>query len=337
MPYQNDMSTLADVVSPAYASMQAGIQNDAANQQQELMNQKAQAQLPYAGPMAQAELEGKQAGTAQTQAQTQGLNLGNLFTQQTQPSKVAATNSENQLKLTTDQAQGLTQVGQIAGQIAGMMDNVPPAARPAAMQQVLKSYGIDNSKIPPELMSGDPDMLRNVSQKMIQASGQFQTQMALEQQKGVNQQGVAQIEGQYHLAGAQATADARKYAADQKRVIDQMKQTVDQGITTLTMRIGSPQEQPDDKARLKVLMEQQAQVKQLQAQNMSQLTGMGVPVSPAINFGGNAGGGGAAPSGPAPDADATKQAATQAFGSYEPDKFIYGINPKNGKFARAPK
>jgi len=31
MPYQNDMSTLADVVSPAYAAQQMGIQNDTAN------------------------------------------------------------------------------------------------------------------------------------------------------------------------------------------------------------------------------------------------------------------------------------------------------------------
>lgn len=339
--YQNDLSTLSQVVSPAYAAQQAGIQNDAANQEQQLANQKAAAELPFAAQKEQAGIGLTTAQAGNLNAEAQKTGLANMFTQQTQPGSIAAANAKSNTEVTQEHLNSISQLGQLAGAVAQQMDSVPAPARPAAMQHLLSTMGVNQDQLQQSglgsLMSGDPDQLRQFSQQAIQASASFQQQSALESQKAQAHQNVATTEGQYHLASAQASADARKYAADQKRVIDQMKQTVDQSIAQLTQRIGSPNEQPGDKERLQFLAQQQAQVRQLQAQNMSQLTGMGMPATPSLNIGGGGGQPHQAPSGPAPNADATKQAATQAFGSYEPDKYEYGINPQTGKFARRPK
>ena len=46
MPYQNDLMSLADVVSPAYAAGQGMQQEDLANQKQQLENERFAGQNP---------------------------------------------------------------------------------------------------------------------------------------------------------------------------------------------------------------------------------------------------------------------------------------------------
>src|SRR5579859_6268292 len=115
MPYQNDMSSLADIVGPAYAAQQAGIQNDAANQIEAAKAQVAQGTVqPEIEKAGLANLF-TQAQTAQQQAQTQGTTLGNIQKAGTLGSDIAATNVGNQLKISQDQVQKLNTLGQMAG------------------------------------------------------------------------------------------------------------------------------------------------------------------------------------------------------------------------------
>lgn len=339
MPYQNDLATLAQVVSPVDAAVQAGIQNSQANEAGSLENQKAAAALPYVGPKAAADVANTQATTASTQATTQGTNLKNLFTQQTQPGEIAATNAGSQVKVTQAHLDSVNQLGQLAGSVASTMDNVPAPARAAAMAQLLQQQGVNVEQLKgtalEPLLSGDPDMLRQFSQQAIQSSASFQTQMALEEKKAQTQENVANTQGTAHVQAAQASADARRYAADQKRVIDQLKQTTDQAVAQLTSRIGTPQEQPGDKERLQFLADQQRQVHQLAAQNTQQLLQMQTN-APTLNIGSgtpapSGGGQPAAVGGPA-----LGEAAKASFGAYEPDKFDYRVGP-NGNLQRKPK
>lgn len=327
MPYQNNMGTLADVVSPAYAALQAGIQNDAANQQQQLENEKAQAALPFVGPRAQADLAAVQANTGETQARTQGLGLANQFTQQTQPGKVAATNTGNAALQTAEQAKNLGSIGQIAGQVAGMMDGVPPPARPAAFAQVLKSYGVDASHLPQEFLTGDPDLLRNFSQKAIQASAEFQTQTGIQEQKNQGSLAVAQTGAESRVRTAELNAQARQQVAEINRQAKIQSQTFEQAAVEAEKR--------GDHAGAQKFYQAAQNIRQYAAQTTASLIGQNVP-NPG--FGGGEGGAPSSGGGqPAPAAGpALNEAAKASFGAYEPDKYDYRVGP-NGNLQRKPK
>src|SRR5712664_3268678 len=194
MPYQNDLSTLADVISPAYAAQQAGIQNDQANQEQAMKNQVYQQQMPALEKQPGLENVFKQAQTGLTQGQGMAAQATGLKDLATLPSGIQAGVAGNQAQLTADHAKQLGSLGQMAGQVAGIMDGVPQAARPAMMQQILKSNNIDPQSMGP-LLSGDPDMLRQVSQKMIGMSSDFQTKSMEANTRGAYEENVAGISG----------------------------------------------------------------------------------------------------------------------------------------------
>jgi hypothetical protein len=286
MPYQNDANTLADIVSPVDAAVQMGQQNQMANQAEQMKNQVYQQQMPALGQQPGLENLFKQAQTASTDASTQGQTLRNIGEAGTLGSSINATNSGNQLKVSTDQLTKMNQLGQMANALAGQMDNVPAAARPAAMQQIVSKYGLDPQQLG-NLMNGDPSLLRQTSQALIQGSAGYQEQML----KNTGQSNVAQIGASSREDVAQTRAQAQQYVADQKRQVDQMKVNIDQQIAALTGRIGTAQEQPGDKDRLNFLSQQQLQVKQMQAQTTQALLGMSgtpgqAPTAPQLNIGG---------------------------------------------------
>lgn len=233
MPYQNDMSTLAQIVSPAYAAQQAGMQNDLANESSALANAKSAALLPYAPMQAAANVGSTQANTELTNQQATGAGLKNLFTAQTMPGDVGATNAGNQQKMTASQFSNIQTVAQGMGQVAGMLDNVPPPARPAALQQILHSMGIDPQKIPEPLLSGDPDVLRQVSSSMIQQSSGFQTEMAVQGKKNEGSLAVAQTGADARVSAAEASANARIQAANIARQMHEQQQTFEQAAVRL--------------------------------------------------------------------------------------------------------
>lgn len=232
MPYMNDMSTLADVVGPAYAAQQIGMQNAQGNQEADIKNQVLAGQAPAEIQKPGLQNLFTQAQTAAQDATTQGTQLGNLEKAGTLGSSINATNAGNQVKLTQDQAQKLSTLGQMAGQIAGYMDNVPQPARPAMMQQLAQQYGLDLNKMP-GIESGDPDVLRSVSQKMVQMSAPYQTGMAEQTLKNQGAADVAGISGNARISAAEASANARIQAANITKQMHEQQQTFEQAAVRL--------------------------------------------------------------------------------------------------------
>lgn len=293
MPYQNDMQTLANVVSPAYAAMQAGIQNDTANDKAAMENQQYAGQMP--AEIAKPGLQNlfTQAQTGQVGAMTDKLNLENQLTGATMPGTIGATNSGNQAKMTASQAQSMGNLGTIAGQVAAMMDNVPAAARPAAMQSVLAKYGVDPSKLPPQFMSGDPDMLRQASASMIQASSGYKTAMDETNAKVQGSVDVANIGADARVTAAEQAAGARLQAAQVAAQAKQMSQNFEQAAVAAE-RAGN-----HDLARQ--YYQASINTKAMAAQNTAGLLNMQVP-DPGFGAGGGSGGQPQAPAGNTPNA-----------------------------------
>lgn len=307
MPYQNDLSTLAQVVSPAYAAQQAGIQNDAANQQQELANQKAAAQLPYAGPEAAANLAQTQANTGLVNNQATGVGLRNMFTAQTQPGEVAATNAGNQVKVSSDHLQSISQLGQLAGLVAQQMDGVPAPARPAAMQQLLTKFGANPQDLQQAglggLLSGDPNQLRQFSQGAIQASADYQTKMA---ETGLKEAGAtdrANITSDARVQSAQLAAQARMQAAQIQRQAKEQSQTFEQAAVAA--------EKSGDHAAAQRYYQAAQNIRQMAAQTTATLVGQQAP-NPGFDQGGGGSNNPSTPSAPPANAPAPSQADIEA-------------------------
>lgn len=212
MPYQNDLMSLADIVSPAYAAGQGMQQEDLANQKQQLENERYAGQNPaeIAAPglknLFQQQQTATQTGLAQ-QAQAKGTEEQALL-----PGTIKAGQAGLETKYGAEKIQQFQQMGMIANQAAGMMDNVPEAARPAAMAQLAQKYGIDPQALGP-LANGNPDNLRNFSQKLIQGSQEYQTKY-MEQQAATERTGMA-VSGRQQAA--EISADARRAVADIQR------------------------------------------------------------------------------------------------------------------------
>ncbi len=331
MPYINDQQTLAQVVSPVDAAAQMGIQNSIANQEAQTKQDILQQQAPDLAQQPGLENLFKKAQTGYEQGMGMQSQAKGLVDMAAAPSGAEAQIAGNQLKLTTDQAQKLTTVGQMAGQIAGIMDGVPAPARPAMMQQIMAQYHLNPETLGP-LASGDPDMLRNVSQKMIQASSGFQQTMAEKELENQGRENVANITSAGRVQSAETMANARIQAAEIQRQARQQALNFEQ--------LAAQRYAAGDLKGAEQLRQAAASVRQLAAQTTQTLVG----VQP--QFGGFDQGQPSPQGGPqqAPalanqptqplQGNAVQSAAVSAFGKYEPDKYEYGINPATGNFGR---
>lgn len=208
MAYQNDLSTLADVVSPVDAAVQAGIQNRQSNESENLANQLKAGTL-------QADIAKPGLANVFQQAQNQKAQMENDATAATQPGAIAATNAGNQTKVGADQIAKVGQLGQLAGQLAGYMDQIPEASRPAAMQEFMQKQGIDPSKLG-ALVDGNPDNLRSFSTKMNQMSANYQTELMKENQNTARSTAVAGIQSDSRRDVANAQIEGKLAAENVK-------------------------------------------------------------------------------------------------------------------------
>jgi hypothetical protein len=335
MAYVNDMQSLADIAGGAAAAQQAGIQNDAANQQQQIANTTAQGQ--QAAEIAKPGLANMytQAQTANENAVAQQNQTSALVGQATAPGKIGALNAEQSASMTASQAKSVGQIGQIAGQVAGIMDGIPAFQRPDAMQKVAQSYGIDPDKLGP-LMNGDPDMLRQVSQKAVQASASYQEQQlkgTQDFQRAVTTTGQL-VSGRQDVADT--SADARTKAA--QIAADARTQNIQNVIGQLTKKVAEGTATPQEQVALKYAND----TLQLQKSGnpfAATLTGTQVQ-SNTPTVPGNTPDAARDPQ-PIPSTPAAQQAITTKFQAYEPDKYNYvqAINPKTGQMdiGRVPK
>lgn len=213
MPYQNDTATLASIVSPAYAGGQAMEQADLENQANQIKNQVSQGTM--AADIAKPGLQNMftQAQTNAEQGLAKSQNAKGDVDQALTPGNIQLGQAKNQTQISSEKLQQFQQMGTIANQAAGIMDGIPPAARPAAMQQLAQKYGVDPEALGP-LAGGDPDQLRKFSQGLIQGTSDYTTKLMQAQQHNIGAANVADIQGSSRVAGAVASANARIEAAN---------------------------------------------------------------------------------------------------------------------------
>jgi hypothetical protein len=326
MPYQNDLMSLADVVSPAYAAGQGMQQEDLENQSKQLANERYAGQNPaeIARPGLQNMFTQAQTGAEQgvaAQQQAKGTLDQSLL-----PGQIKTGQAENETKYGAQKLQQFGQMGQIANQAAGLMDNIPEAARPAAMQQLAQKYGIDPQALGP-LANGDPDMLRNFGQKLIQSSADYQTKLMQEQIHGQTAENVANISGSARVAGAEASANARVQAANITAQMRQQQQTAEQAAVAAAKR--------GDTASANAYSQLAMNLKQAQAGITSQLVmGQNIP-TPNFPTQGNTGGGQQQqPPKINPTTPAAQQLAKSIWPNDDPSKYEYQYGPDGVPTAR---
>jgi len=299
--YQNDVQSLASIVGPAYAAQQAGMQNENANQEAQLTNQKSLATLPFAGPQAAADVANKQASTGLLSAEAQKGNLANLFTEATQPGAIKTAQAEGANKYSAAQAQSIAQVGQIAGQLAGVLDQVDPQQRESFMTNYLNSKGLNPQDFGP-LASGDPDQLRNFSQKAIQAGAEYQTKMGEQGLRNEGAENVARLSTEARITASENAANARVQAVRIAQQTRQMSQTFEQAAVAA--------EKAGDHAGAQRYYQAAQNIRQMAAQTTAGLVGFAAP-SPGFDQGGpganipQAGGQPGQPAAPVPTAQGT--------------------------------
>lgn len=272
MPYQNDLQTLANIVSPVDAAVQAGIQNQQGNEELALKNQLSANQLP-------AESEKPGLMNLFTKAQTDTQN-GIAQQQQAKgavdqalvPSDINLGLAKNEQGTSAAKIQQYQQVGQIMNQAATFLDQVPEAMRPAYMQQMTQKLGVDPSTMG-NLMNGNPDDLRNAATKIIQGSADYVTKMNMTGLENVGKQNVAETQSEGRVTASENAANARITAAQIAAKVRETVTNMNQQFSQIVARIGTPQEQPGDRGRAQTLKDTMQAVAQLGPQITQGLVG----------------------------------------------------------------
>lgn len=228
MPYQNDMATLADVVGGGSAALQAGTQNELANQQEAIKTQIQQATMPQEiqraslnNALLQAQGQAEQGQAAQQQA-------AGLTALQGQPSASAANIAGNQVKLSTAQMEQMSNLGNMVGQLANYMQNIPPPARPAFMQHFLDQHDINDPGIRQAVGGGDPEVLGKISQGLFAASNQARAIQMQEGMRGDTARDVANISSEGRIEGQTIAAQAQIQKAEIAREYKEQAMTFEQ-------------------------------------------------------------------------------------------------------------
>lgn len=347
MPYINNLQSLADIVSPATASFQAGLQSAQENQAQQLANQKMATMMPLEAQQMQLGNQMKQAMLPGLMGQSASQLAAGQTALQTQASNAQSILAKNISSMTGDQAQTLTNVGQILNQTGAALQNVPPAARPAMLNAIGQKYGVDLSQQYPQLMQMDPNQLpaalSQIGQSMVGASTawqQFQmqqnTQKDIANTNAASRLGAATIAANASMANAKTAAQARELLMNTMQFQAKLEAKVAAGTAT-------PAE-VQELNQLRILNAMHStnpymgsllfgpQAGQIPSQVIPQVpTNGGAPAG--TGAGGQIQGGGGGQS--------IEAAANAAWGSkdtpgYQPDKYMYRIGP-DGKIQRKAK
>lgn len=345
MPYTNDAQTLANIVGGPSASYQSGVDQGNTDYADQIKNQVAAVQAPAESQRPALANLFTQAQTSAEQGLAQQQQAKGVVDQATVPGQIGATNA----KLTTEQmqakAQGLSTIGQIAGQVAGMMDNVPGPARPAAMAQILQKYNIDPSSLG-ALASGDPDQLRQFSLSAIKNSAGYVQTMDVERQKAASAQDVAGINQTGEISKAQIMAQASTQRAQIAAEAKQKLMNMGQLQASLEKKVADGSASPQEIQQVNQLRE----ANQVARQN---------PYMANLLFGGQSNGeipGGTMPqvpqvpmpqgstspmtpnrsSGSMPP-EQMQSAAKQLWPNDDPTKYDYRVDPNSGNLQRKAK
>ncbi|MDE3023499.1 MAG: hypothetical protein KGI54_16895 [Pseudomonadota bacterium] len=220
MPYLNDTGALAQIVSPSYAAMQAGVQAGQAQQAQALQNQQTQEMMPGLVQALNLKNQATQAGLPGIVGQSASQLAAGNEAQATQSSNIQAKIASNVANMSAAQVQSMQNTGQVLGQAGAYLNGIPAAARPAALNQLAQKYGVDLTKYP-QLTQVDPNalpgVLSNISDQMLKGSTAWKAQQSKQQ----SEQSIAGTSAAGHVLGSQILAGAgvqkAQIAADVKR------------------------------------------------------------------------------------------------------------------------
>lgn len=293
----------------------------------------------------------EQALIANTQAQLggyQGRSMSDLAKGQLDtailPNEITSKNADLEAKTSTSKAESLSSAGTKLGQIGTFMESIPSVDTPAgnsrviALKQIAAKYNIpEDFPILQEILKTNPNdlpkALKTLGTNLAMNAGDFQQKRAIEQDKT-----------QALIANADTSAEARKYAADKGlegrlATAEAAAQratahaNIEQKIAAITSDPGWKSD-PAKVSQYTTLMKSASVLRNAAANGYqnAELLGQDTPGARADSVINDVVGDTGKPS-----ASSDEASAKQAFGSYEPDKYEYGINPKTGNFARRPK
>jgi hypothetical protein len=263
-------------------------------------------------------------------------------------------------KLDAAQLDQLNTAADKYGQIGGLLEQVPPMLRVQTFQKMAQQYGLPPNipgfdQLPPEQL---PDALRSVGTTLATSSRKHIQQMALEKQKEAGAAERQTIAGKYSVeaAGVRADASVEKTAMDNQAKMERLTKELATRVQaaeakaanaeqrlSLTTRIANLIVAPDFKTN----PEKQQQYRDLMRSEASLREAGKQFVQTDIMSGGQIQTGDQrldaavdqvapkTPTQPEPQIATDPATIKQAFGSYEPNKYIYRV--VNGKVQRKPK
>ncbi len=309
-----------------------------------------------------ADLAQTQANTANTQALTAHHDLANQLAARTLDSTADLTNTTNQIGKVLQAQKLFNTTGDQFGKMSAMIAATPGPARTAQLAQMMKDNGVDvNSPFAAKLLSTDPDKLPDT---LSQFSDQFYKHSDAARALGEKYQSAlnianaradalttsAQIRGEATRDAANIRGDAARDVArmrnaqNAKSVLDmvaQGKMTPDKAITFYTMKNAMEGLDENEQKALEALKRHVYTTQTLKTPD----TGAAVmnnekPSTPqqrveqAVTA--NSPDVFNTPDKSQQDRDVMQQLNQRGI-PYEPDKYVYRINPATGKVQRAPK
>lgn len=321
----------------------------------------------------EADLAQTQANTANTQALTQHHDLANQLAQRTMDSTVDLTNAKNSADQALTAQKLFNTTGDQFGKMSVMLAATPAPARAAQLTQMMKENGVDiNSPFAANLLNTAPDKLPDM---LSQFSDQFYKHGDAARALGEKYNSAlaiadARANALTYSADARANAsrDAANTRADAQRDVARMrnaqnakgvldmvasgKMTPDKAITYYTMKNameGLDENEQKALESLKRHVYNQATLKS--PDTAAAVMGNQAPSSPQSRVDQALNSSRVTPNTPdtgdnsdafntssksQQDAEVAKQLQSRGI-PYEPDKYVYRINPATGKIQRAPK
>jgi len=371
------MSDLASLFqnNPMGAAFQVGQNNAQARQSEALKQQELEQLIQQRTQQAQQEqqmnplkLQQQQIANQQGLAQIPGMQ-GTSMLQQATGQKAQATLgsdidthiSDNDAKKLANQAKKLDTIGQKMLSLGPVLENVPDSLgqRHSYLKNSLSNMGLSDNDPQAQQLLGMlanipgqklPQVITSMGEKMIEQSSSYKEKMDTEKAGNASRERVAAGNNAATLGAARIGADSRlnvaQTKASQASQLDSLAKSKNYaGAAAVAQYMAMSEEDPNKKQQLQqyasLMASQDLASKQAGATATGKIDAAGLSGLPQAPTNNPMAVGQGAPTAPVLSESTASGAigvqAKTAFGSYEPDKYEYGINPATGKFARKPK
>lgn len=356
------LNTMFQNGMPSMAAMQLGRQMPVDNQmmkekllEQQLQNQRTQVMNPLDAMMKQQQIEQTKQTIEQMKAQLPGiegqsksLSAQGDYDTQTLSSKIASQLSKVTTQMGEDGVKRMGQEGTRILQVSQALDQYPPALHKEVLAKTLSAYGGDPKSPMIQGIMQMPDAqvkasLEAMGKGMAMASADYMRESALHDKDNASREKVADLHAAGQIYSAQLGADSRKSVAEtqaearmkaaEARAKAAMSQlSPDKQIVLLENEKRNGTLDADGEAELQRLKAHVYTTRAAGANALpAQMVGEKTPIQNA-----QAAAGMAQPQasiGAEPDLSKYMQEHGMP---YEPDKYMYKLDPATGKVFKAP-